>query len=82
MGKDEASEGYEEIGGRAGGGRVFRKEFLKSREAMNMRDVRIQGGGINGDKQDVGVKGIVPQACTSSLWHSLALILRSTAILI
>ena len=57
MSKDEASEGYEEIGDWAGGRRAFRKELLKSREAMSVRDVGIQGGGINGDKQDIGVKG-------------------------
>ena len=27
------------------------------RKAMSMRDVGIQGGSINGDKQDVGGKG-------------------------
>ena len=53
VGKDEASEGYEEIGGRA-----FRKELLKSRMAMSMRDVGIQGGSINGDKQDIGRNGV------------------------
>ena len=30
---------------------------MHSREATSMRDVGIQGGSINGDKQDVGEKG-------------------------
>ena len=50
VGKDEVSEGYEEICSRAGGGRVSRKELLKSREAMSMAEVSIQGGDMNGDK--------------------------------
>ena len=54
VGKDEASEGYEEIGGRAGGGRAFRKELLKSREAMSMEDFGVQGINISGDKQNIG----------------------------
>ena len=34
------------------------QELLKSREAVSMRDVGVQGGDISGDKQDIGGEGV------------------------
>ena len=47
---------------------MFRKELLKSREAMSVRDVGIQGGGINGDKQEIRGKGLGKEPRSERKW--------------